>query len=120
MEDPVNAFLGVIQPGNRELLEVWAQALAEVGGIYATMGLDGRLALAAGTATVVRTILDGSALNEASAARYVTPPPYRDQPTGEFLLATLSVSARVSQWLDTQTSDKALARARVAELGHER
>jgi PAS domain S-box-containing protein len=116
LEDPVNAFLGIIHPGNRELLELWAQALAEVGGIYATMGLDGRIALAAGTATVVRSILDGSALNEASAARYVTPPPYRDQPTGEFLLATLSVSARVCPWLETQTPDTALAREAALRL----
>lgn len=110
MNDPVADLLATIAPGNRELLESWAAALAEVGGIYAPMGLDGRMALAAGTASIVRTLLDGDTLNEAAASRYVAPPPYRDQAPGEFLLAALNVSLRLDAWFRTRTNDEHLAR----------
>jgi PAS domain S-box-containing protein len=110
MHDPVAALLATIHPGNRELLEVWAAALAEVGGIYAPMGLDGRLALASGTAAVLRTLLDGGALNEAAASRYVAPPPYRDQAPGEFLLAALNVALRLDAWFHARSGDENIAR----------
>lgn len=110
MNDPVAALLETITPANRELLELWAAALAEVGGIYAPMGLDGRLALAAGTAAVLRTLLDGGTLNDAAAGRYVAPPPYRDQPPGEFLLAALNVSLRLDAWFRSRSDEEHVAR----------
>ncbi|MCK6570446.1 ATP-binding protein [Myxococcota bacterium] len=110
MNDPVAALLETITPANRELLELWAGALAEVGGIYAPMGLDGRLALAAGTAAVLRTLLDGGTLNDAAAGRYVAPPPYRDQPPGEFLLAALNVSLRLDAWFRSRSDEEHVAR----------
>ena len=105
------SLLALINPGNEELVELWALALAEVGGIYATMGTDGRLALAAGAVTLVRTLLDGSALSESMAARYVAPPPYRDQPASEFILASLTVASRITAWLETKTTEPRAAEA---------
>lgn len=110
MDDGVDKLLGLIDPQNRPLMELWAQGLAEVGGVYAPMGLDGRLALATATAGILRALLDGATLSEILATRYVAPPPYRDQPAGEFLQATLNVSHHVTTWLQARANDPAVAR----------
>lgn len=116
MSESVDDLLSTVGPDNRDLLEVWAAALAEVGGIYASMGHDGRMALSAGTAAVVRALLDGGALNEATATRYVIPPPYRDQPTSEFLFASMNVAVRVGHWFEMRTTEPAVAREAALRL----
>jgi len=110
MNDSVAALLATINPGNRPLLEIWAAALEEAGGIYQPMGHDGRIALTMGTATILRTLLDGGPMHEALAGRYVAPPPYRDQPPGEFVLAALNVSLVFDAWFRGLTDDEQVAR----------
>ena len=117
MDQETEALLARVNPEDIELLSLWADALVQVGGVYAAMDADGLRALARGTATLMRTLLDGGVLNEAVAGRYVSPPPYREQPPSEFLRATMAVQDTIAPWLrakapSVEVGERAVARVR--------
>ena len=111
MLDTANAVLALIEARNEALCSLWADALNEAGGVYTAMGLEGRLALARGTTTLVGVLLKGGVLSDEQATRFVSPPPYRDQSTAEFVRAALQVSSRVGVYL--------MAEAATPEVGRE-
>jgi signal transduction histidine kinase len=92
-------LLALVSPDNAELVGRWAAALANVGGIYETMGESGRRAMARETVGFMARLLRGETVGDDQLARYVDPPPYRDQPIGDFVMAGMLVDRELRDYL---------------------
>ncbi|MCB9522047.1 MAG: HAMP domain-containing histidine kinase [Myxococcales bacterium] len=102
----VSAVLACIQPDNPELVQRWADALASVGGLYATWDASALAAVARGSLAALRYALDHGAteLPVEQARRYVDPPQYRRQPLDEFVLAGLRVEHALRAYVAAQSN----------------
>ncbi len=93
------ALLALVSPDNAELVGRWAGALAHAGGIYVAMGESGRRAIARETIAFMVRLLRGETIADDQLARYVDPPPYRDQPIGDFVMAGMLVDRELRDYL---------------------
>jgi signal transduction histidine kinase len=108
-------LLALVSPDNAELVGRWAAALVNAGGIYAAMGEPGRRAMARETIGFMVRLLRGEAVADDQLARYVDPPPYRDQPIGDFVMAGMLVDRELRDYL-RERAPSAEAAAEAAAL----
>lgn len=104
------------RPDSTELVQQWANALEQVGGLYEQIGAQGRRAFARGTITTVASCLGSKRLSTHGLRQFAAPPIYRSQPDQEFLLAMIQVVRFLPDYFAERTDDPMLAAAATAQL----
>lgn len=112
----LTVLLAQIHPDNAILVDRWAEALANAGGMYRAMGVEGRRALARGTIALLARALRDGAIDTAHARRFVDPPPYRNQPIDEFVLAGMLVDRMLRDFLYEQAAHPDIAALAVGQV----
>jgi PAS domain S-box-containing protein len=103
-----------IDPANEALLVRWTGALRQVGGMYGTLDDNGLSATARRTVAIFQRSLPTGVVASSSARRYVDPPPYRQQPLDEFVLAGLLVNRVVGEYFHDHGPNPTVAREATA------
>ncbi len=107
----VAAVLAEVHPGQADLVQRWAAALASAGGLYGSLEASALAAVARGSiAALQATLARGETeLPIEAARRFVDPPQYRNQPLDEFILAGLRIEQAMREFVAERAPDPTVA-----------